>query len=490
MFVSGMAVLVLEIVGAALIRPFIGVGLFVWSSMIAVTLAALAAGYLLGGRWTRDLTGPDELERRFFRAAFLAGASMIVLPWLTAPVLRAVESLDLRVASLVSAFLFTPSLILLGSLTPMAVALCVRAGSSAGPAAARLFAISTMGGFVSALASGLWLLAVASAPAVLQGTGILLMVAAFGSPGGIGRMRGPRMLGLSLSLAVLGASAYPAFHRRPEQVVHQRQTVGGKVQVVDRNAERWLLVDGAIQGRERIADGAPTFEYVTLIGGLPARLAASPANALMIGLGAGTLADRLASAGVRVTAVDIHAFMPEIASRYFKFDAVRSRVVLMDGRVYLRRASEDFDLVVFDAYNAYDLPDHLMTLETFRLVRRRLRPGGVFALNVVTLAEPYRLAPKDARASDAIGTTLRAAGFESVESLMVGTPGWVGNLIFLASDRPVAPCLTDRIQAIHSNPGEILRDGSRKMTYWEIDSATAWRNEAYAVFGIKILLGI
>src|SRR5689334_23859353 len=46
---SGASVLVLEILGTRVLAPYYGVSLFLWSTLIAVTLAALAAGYALGG---------------------------------------------------------------------------------------------------------------------------------------------------------------------------------------------------------------------------------------------------------------------------------------------------------------------------------------------------------------------------------------------------------------------------------------------------------
>lgn len=47
--ISGAVVLVVEILGSRLVSPFFGSSLNVWSSIIATTLLALAAGYALGG---------------------------------------------------------------------------------------------------------------------------------------------------------------------------------------------------------------------------------------------------------------------------------------------------------------------------------------------------------------------------------------------------------------------------------------------------------
>ena len=48
-FIEGGAVMVCELMSARMIAPFYGTTLFVWSSVIGVTLGALAIGYSVGG---------------------------------------------------------------------------------------------------------------------------------------------------------------------------------------------------------------------------------------------------------------------------------------------------------------------------------------------------------------------------------------------------------------------------------------------------------
>src|SRR3954470_12299237 len=48
-FVLGAATMVIEILGTRVIGPVFGIGLFVWSALLSVTLGALAVGYYCGG---------------------------------------------------------------------------------------------------------------------------------------------------------------------------------------------------------------------------------------------------------------------------------------------------------------------------------------------------------------------------------------------------------------------------------------------------------
>ena len=93
-FVSGAAVLAIELLGTRVLGPFYGVSLFLWSALITVTLVALSVGYAVGGRWADR--GP-----RFTRLCYpIAGAGLwlLLLPWLRIPVLQATEPIGLRFA--------------------------------------------------------------------------------------------------------------------------------------------------------------------------------------------------------------------------------------------------------------------------------------------------------------------------------------------------------------------------------------------------------
>src|ERR1044071_5521937 len=48
--VTGGAIMIVEILGAKMLAPYVGTSHFVWTAQIAVTLVALACGYYVGGR--------------------------------------------------------------------------------------------------------------------------------------------------------------------------------------------------------------------------------------------------------------------------------------------------------------------------------------------------------------------------------------------------------------------------------------------------------
>ena len=58
-----------------------------------------------------------------------------------------------------------------------------------------------------------------------------------------------------------------------------------------------------------------------------------------------------------------------------------------DARPFLRRRDRRYDVIYVDAYHQPYVPFYLATREFFELVRDRLAPGGVVALNVATVPD-------------------------------------------------------------------------------------------------------
>ena len=147
-FVAGAGVMLVEVTAPRLMQPWFGASVFVWTNVIGVMMLALALGYRLGG----SLAEKPRLMRRIAGSFVVAGAWTCVLPFLVAPfsawLLPEPTSLldhdqgprTLELGSLVTAaVLMAPPVFLLALVSPQLVRASVDAGTSAGPAAGRVF---------------------------------------------------------------------------------------------------------------------------------------------------------------------------------------------------------------------------------------------------------------------------------------------------------------------------------------------------------------
>jgi SAM-dependent methyltransferase len=105
-------------------------------------------------------------------------------------------------------------------------------------------------------------------------------------------------------------------------------------------------------------------------------------DVLMIGCGGGTLATMLTAKGVAVTVVDLHKLSFDIARDYFALpEAVECHVA--DGITYLKKHPHRHDALILDAFGAGGMPAKFKTDAFFALARSRLKPGGLFLMNVI-----------------------------------------------------------------------------------------------------------
>ena len=106
---------------------------------------------------------------------------------------------------------------------------------------------------------------------------------------------------------------------------------------------------------------------------------------LMIGLGGGAISTYLGRfmPQTNIETVEIDPGVIAAAKKYFGIRASeRVRYSQADGRVFLTRSKELYDIILVDAFFGGYVPFHLLTKEFYTLIKQRLAPGGVAAFNV------------------------------------------------------------------------------------------------------------
>ncbi len=424
--VGGAAVLVLEILGTRLLGPAFGVGLYLWSALIGVTLAALAVGYALGGRWADR--GPTT--QRLGLLLLVSGAWTMLIPWLRSPVLALVHSLDLRAAVLVAGtMLFFPPLVLMGMVSPYAIRLKAASLQDVGRTAGNLYALSTCASVVAAIGTGFWLIPALGVSRLTFLTGVLLLVTgAVPLLPGLRARRLPVVL-LAMVFVMLAADrAAPRDNPDPARgLVALEQSAYAELRVVDYHDQRAMLIDGAPHSVIDIASGEPVFPYVDALD-IPKHFYPSPGRMLLVGLGAGSVAKDYSGDGWQVQSVEIDPVVTKLARAHFGFTDADGPVDHADGRRWLVDHAETFDLIVLDAYGSSSVPFHLTTTEAFALMKSRLRPGGLLAMNIEAVGW-------DDIFVRSLAVTV-GKHFANVKLLPTAEPpNELGNIVLIASDR-------------------------------------------------------
>jgi spermidine synthase len=111
----------------------------------------------------------------------------------------------------------------------------------------------------------------------------------------------------------------------------------------------------------------------------------APKDVLLVGLGGASLPKFIQKnfPDVRLDIVEIDPDVVRVCQDWFEFKGTpNTRVIVMDGRMYLKRSPKQYDIVLLDAYAADRVPFHLTTLEFIQLVKSRLKPGGLVVSNL------------------------------------------------------------------------------------------------------------
>jgi spermidine synthase len=106
---------------------------------------------------------------------------------------------------------------------------------------------------------------------------------------------------------------------------------------------------------------------------------------LEIGLGGGRTVSYLKAAmpDTAILTAELDKDVLDLAKKYFQYKETASlRTVVSDGRAFLLRDTERYDVIMIDAYRGPFVPFHLLTKEFYALVKSRLNPGGVVVQNI------------------------------------------------------------------------------------------------------------
>ncbi|HEU5215384.1 MAG TPA: fused MFS/spermidine synthase [Gaiellaceae bacterium] len=389
-----------EICAARLLGPYFGASTIVWANVIGLVLAALSLGYWLGGCIADRHPHPNVLG-----GIVVAAAALIALiPFAAQPLLdltvRGLNNVSAGAAIgsfLGSLVLFAPPVVLLGMVAPFAIRLAVSDLAVAGTVAGRLYALSTVGSILGVFVPAIVAIELFGTQRTLVGTAVVVAL------GGSLLLRRRWIVAPVALAAVL---AVPAGIVKPVPgLLYEKESPYQFVQVVQKGSVRDLYLNEGIAVHSEwrphtVLTGDEWDMFLTV----PPLLGRTVRRVAILGNAGGTTARAYGVfyPSARIDGVELDPDVTAAARRYMGLDRIRRlRVVTADARPFLARTHERFDAILIDAYRQPYVPFYLATQEFFRLVRSRLRPGGIVALNVATV-------PGDHRLAENVAATLRA----------------------------------------------------------------------------------
>lgn len=426
---TGAAVLIVEILGAKMLSPYVGTSHFVWTAQIAVTLFSLASGYYFGG-WLVDRSA--RLERLYL--CILAAAVYLAFTVLACEsVAYTFLSLNLALGALLSsAALFFVPLTLLAAVGPFLTRALAFSFQSLGKHIGRLSAISTLGSvFGTGLIGYVLIPFFPNSVTMFTTSGLLLALVAvyfavWGRKSGRGGLVG---VGIALAVGVGALGVRAGWSRQPATMteLYRGNSNFGLIQVIETKSgsRRYYLNDFLVQNTYEPASRKSLSMFTYMLYYLARGYATNPKSALCIGLGVGIAPMQLAKAGLQVDVVEINPAIVPVARDFFGLEPEKLNITIGDGRYFVNSSKKRYDAIVLDAFLGDSSPSHLMTREAFASMRRAMSKNGVLVINSFGDFQPG----KDFFLSS-LDKTLKSV-FRRVIIHASGN----GNVFFVASDK-------------------------------------------------------
>ena len=449
-FLSSAAVLVLELLAARLLIPYVGNTIETYTAIIGVVLGGIALGTWLGGR-AADRTAP----RRLLAPLFVTGGALAAF---TVPVVD-VLGVGLRGTGPATAMILATLAVLvpaavLSAITPVVIKLQLDSLERTGSVVGRLSALATLGGIAGTFLTGFVLVALFPTRATIRVLALLLVVGGIAvalvlarsgerALGRLGDDGSTPLLGIApvvvalLAIGVSLATEGPCEEESAYFCVAVRddpQSTTGRI----------LWLDTLPHSHVDPTDATVlAFTYTAWYGDAIGALAPDgrALHALHIGAGGLTMPRYLRSEhpGSTQLVLELDPLVIDIAQRRLAFIPGEDvRIVTGDARrsvAELAREARDartdrleqFDLIIGDAFGGIAVPWHLTTREFITDLHALIAPNGLYLLNVIDHGPRDFLRAEVATIADV---------FANVAILERGD-GRGGNHVILASDGPL-----------------------------------------------------
>jgi len=387
-FVGGMSVMAVEMTAVRIMSPYFGSSIFVWTNILGIIMLALALGYYFGGKTADKFPRPQV----FYTIILLTSVVIILLPFVASPILEVLstnfsfENGTWIIMSLIgSIVLFFIPFALLGMISPYLVRLINKEVEETGRVAGRVFAMSTFGSIV-----GTFLPTLVTVPLLGVQRTIVIFGAALCLIAAIG-IGTKKVAALFLLITSLGIIFSPAIGNTAEKIASTESAysymeireVGDYIALA---FSKTPLIQ-SVRMKDQVLTGGFYSDYYNLLP--PLACPNQECKICLIGVAGAVIPSQInyfyqSEKDLSIDGIELDDEIIEFAGDYFDYDIPTLTLHHEDGRMFLRKNQEKYNLLILDAFQELEIPPHLSSREFFRLAAEDITDDGLFAVNVIS----------------------------------------------------------------------------------------------------------
>ena len=481
-FITGAALLVIEILANRMLSPYFGGTLYNTSAILATVLGGLSIGYWLGGKAATS----KNIKILFLLIILFIGIFTLITGLVYTYFLAYIQQImSPMLGSLVSSvLLFLVPSVFFGLLSPIAIVILDQETkqNTLGSKVGNMYAISTMGSIFGSLLTGFVLLPYVPVDIILKSVAvILLLLAALGSF----IFKNKSLLSATAMVVLISFIAF--FLTPSNSVIASINGQYNNISVVDGTWEyrpaRFFLMDQQLSAAKYLDNHSELVLDYSLYYDIYKKFDIIPKNIAAIGGAAYSVPQAYVqeNPNVQVDVYEIEEKTIEVANKYFDNAAAHPRIhtLVGDARIELQKSTQKYDVIFIDAYSGINaIPWQLTTVEFYQIVEEHLAPGGVVISNTIV-----NIAPGSTKVLDSyVKTQKEVFGHISVYNAVdkVASQTTANAMIIAANSEKVANSVAmkyitqDRfvksnIDLGYLNGGIVLRDNYAPIEYFGLE---------------------
>ena len=413
----GIALMGIEMSASRLISVYFSSSQIVWTIIIGVIMIAMAAGNYIGGRQADKK--PSYL--RLYIELLFAGTWIVLVPFLGRFIIAGItvffalfitKGLVIWSALFSCIILFVPPLLFLGKVTPSLIKYSLGEKVS-GKVIGLLEALNTIGSII-----GTFLPTFLTIPfigtsnsfvlfgSMIAGLGLIFVATYYidkfrnrpktveenkeelpSKENNKKELKACILSGIYACFWILGlviSSNSSLIFWKEKTMIHESESMYNYLKV-DKQGKTTYLSTNALFGVQSCINDDCSLTGMYYDNLLVSRyLVKEQPKVLVLGNGTGTYATMMKDylhADCDITAVEIDQGIIDLSYKYFKMNK-DVNIVCDDGRNFIARDRNTYDIILVDAYSSISAPFHMTTIEFFTLVKEHLSNDGIMMMNV------------------------------------------------------------------------------------------------------------
>ncbi len=394
-FLSGALTMMLELIAARVLSPYVGSSNLIWTTIIGIMLISMSIGYWFGGK-VADKNKENDIKilSNYLLISAIATSIIPILEVVFIDVLSQLSNNLIFVAIICATVTFGIPSFLLATVSPIAVKIKNNSMDHIGATSGKISSLSTIGSIFGTFFAGFILIPNLGVRNIILGCSILLWVLSvylFNKKDKKYYILMIVELVMIIGLNLLGGYLFQV--RNPE-ITRDVDSEYSRIWVtnlnVGENTYKTLQVDTGLESyinQETGEMGATYLYYYDLF----EYYNKEAKDALMIGGAAYTYPMHYLKKyeNKTIDVVEIDETMTQIAEEEFGLDKNNPNLGLItqDGRSYLNYNEKKYDTVFIDAFKGLNAPFELTTYEAMKKVYDSLNENGTVITNIISSLE-------------------------------------------------------------------------------------------------------